>query len=247
MLNPVDVERRFIDLDDQLGGNLSYREQWVLIGDFFQFIRSEFDVYDSHCEQLAERLPVFKHPLSIAGSDPQWFKSLMELLTDLQKTIPSLRNHARLKQARDSLKLSASFLFMCLHELKMAGDILIGAESRIDSQYVSVDKYLASLVELPVIRSSEKFRRNVHSLSAWWKKATRHESNCIFVPVVEKGTSSAGFGRLRLLAVSVLGAADDVDHFRNSYSVVGADGLDGRLNPNVAKATRQLIKDRKSV
>ncbi|HKK25065.1 MAG TPA: hypothetical protein VJ941_05525, partial [Gracilimonas sp.] len=47
----------------------------------------------------------------------------------------------------------------------------------------------------------------------------------------------------RLLTVSVLGTYDDMDHFRNSYSVVGADGLDGGLNPNVAKATRQLINN----
>src|SRR6056297_3328167 len=242
-LNPVDVERRFIGLQQHLSGNQSYRKQWLLIADFLTFIRPHFEIYDTHCEQLVEQLPVINHPLSVTGTDPNLLLSIIELLRELEACLPNIQKIDRYFKARESLQLSAAFLFTCLNDWRAADKLLFNDKSIGNKNFKSVENYLERANEVAENEPENSIEERVDRLSRWWEYVIKQHKNSIFVPVLELGLSDEKKGRLRQLSATVVGKSEGTDKFRNSYFVVGAEGVDAGLNQVVADATRRLIEE----
>lgn len=241
MLNPVDVERRFMSVQHLLVGHLSFRHQWFIISEFLESVRGRFETYDTHCEQLAAQLPVFSHPLSVTGTDPARLISILDLLSDLEQVVPEIKEAGDYHKAKESLKVAIAFLYICLSEYNSAANVLSVAVDSADYNYKSPEEYFRRIKTSDKYSFERSFQRRVDKIHSWWQIANKPKKNSLYVPVVETEDDSQKLGRIRKLSASVMGRQATNDQFRNSYSVIGAEGQDAGLSPIIKKTTRHLI------
>jgi len=243
MTNPVEAERRFLALQQQLSNHLSYRQQWLEIGDFLSLIEGHYKTYDTHCEQLADQMPVFIHPLSVTGTDPSQFEDILGLLSALSESVPSLQHSRNFSEAKEALLVATAFLYLCLQQFESGNRVLFGEQPDAIQEAVDIKDYLDKALAYVQSGATNLASGRIDRLKKWWGLVNEKSSSTLYVPVVEVSGSGEKQGRLRKLTATVLSEKEEKDSFRNSYSVAGAEAVDAGIRREVIEATRHLISE----
>lgn len=251
MPNPVDVEKRFARLNNQLEGVLSKRVQWFRIYAFFDQLSGDFSTYDTYCLQIAPRLPSFDHPLDMTGIDPKRLVKFHDTLNELTSAVPELADNEKFTRASESLICSIAFQYLCLHELDNVLHTILEGEEQLASPKPgynektreNIREWLQQLRTLPEIKQRHKVDRHLQTLLDWWEMMACQEKLSVFIPVYEAGLPGhESPGQLRQLSARILGPSNELtDIFHNNYALVGALHGDQGIDRSVADLVRSLV------
>jgi len=239
MPNPINVERAFVKLIQSLDGALSFKNRWLKIYDFFQLIEGSFSAFDTYCIQLIHRLPVFEHPISFTGMNPQNLLSINRQLDKLREAIPAINRDQQLEESQESLQCAIIFLYACLGDIKSGLQALHFETESIESQCGDPEAVLSQLIngrKTLVVSKVECLKKVLQ----WWRKIEKQEPHSVFVPVVENHSSATIGGRLRRLKSIVIGIRDDRDHYESHYYVVGAERGETKGDVSVSQQVRNI-------
>ena len=243
MPSPIHVERRYIELKNDLQGSFSLKGQWVKIHNFLQFLDSNYSSFDTYCLQLAELLPVLREPLSIAGSDPELLLSTSEMFDEISRQVPKVGEVDHFRKAHRSLQSAIIFLYAHFGEIDLA---IRSVFSEVENFVEKID--LNNSIQEQLTEYKKEFNKAGYPRIAQclrdvleWKRSIPEKYNdSFFVPVVEQNTDD---GRLRNLSCRVIEKRSEADYYENQYAVVGAEKRQDDISHNVVGVVRTLISE----
>jgi len=256
MNNPIDVERRFLELTSSLNSISSLRLRWRLIENFLEHIENEFHRFDSYLIQLATYLPVFKHPLSYSGSDPNKLQNVISLLLKCEEAVPSLTEIPKFNEARDSLVQATGLLYALTGSLKQLVYVYTTAyESTNENRFDWIEElyHEANTKNFERLSRLIKAARNqgLSGLSSWlialkdtWEDQLQPTQHSILIPVVEQSNQYqvGNSGRLRRIHLQVLRENEgQSDHLQSNFAVWGAEKSSSEFGSSIVLATRNLL------
>ena len=253
MPNPVEVEKEYRELINQLERIASVRHRIWLIYDFVKRLDGQFQKFDSYLLQIGARIPVFTSPLTYKGLDPSEVESWIDLFVKLRQSSSEFKNHSTLKSSLNNLCGVCVLQYLIVEEPQSAirgvkkfaeefnvkVSTLEGVGNKLPTG--SADELLQRLLDA----GGEEIRPFISDLKAGYKSYVKDEPNRCLVPVVESYTNGEiikRYGRLRLMTVDVKGRVDDeTDKFSKTFYTVGSSNSNQQLSKNVTSAVRDSL------
>ncbi len=241
MADPVELERRFEELQNRLALTASIRAQLVMICNFISGYQRDASLYESYIRQLSQQIPTIEHPLNIAGTDPGQLERIYNTLDGLVDEYPILSEVISFQDALQTIKVNVCFLYVCLNEFKKATAVLcshpVGSLAKVGG-WSEWTEYLAA--KAPDLSPDIELLQNVR------KQALEVKDHSVYVPVIEKRSGYLGgdknYGsRLRRLQVILERSAKEEDDIQLNVATFGVEqDINSYLSKPLA-AARNLI------
>lgn len=256
MQNPVEVERRYNELQVRLSHLSSLRHRWAVITDFLSSIGHDLRRFDTYVLQLVPSFPVLEHPLSFAGTRPSASVATIRLLHRCEQEIPELKDRSHYKDAKAALIKATCLL------LAFTGSIqelvkLYESEQNIEADrhwLLDVDRSaeLSNLQKVNALSNAAR-AKGLYQLGQWldeigqeWRDILSNtQPHSVLIPVVESAREDReSLGRLRRLSARVTGEIDEQrDTIQNNFAVVGAEKAASKETETVATVVRSRLNE----
>ncbi|HKI45246.1 MAG TPA: hypothetical protein VKA08_07955 [Balneolales bacterium] len=243
MVDPVELERRFEELQNRLALTASVRVQLVMICDFISGYKRQASLYESYIRQLSQQIPGIEHPLNIAGTDPEELERIYNVIHGLVDEYPILNEVLSFQNALQTIKVHVCFLYACLNEFEkpMAAlcDHPVGNPAKVGGWSEWID-YLAATA--PELSSDIELLKNIR------KQALEVRRNSVYVPVIEKrvgnfGNDKNNGSRLRRLQIVLERTTKEEDDIQLNVATLGVEQNFNLYLSKLLAAARNLIKD----
>lgn len=243
MLNSLNIEQRFNQVDAHLKSVTSLRYRWFIIADYLSEIRENLTHFDTYIHQLVPKMPVIINPLSYTGADPARQVVIIDLLIRCEHAIPDLKKQPRFVKARDSLVETTCLLLAFTGEFKKLVLLFHQVYSGLDLSNVQwiIDVHksgkidnrnkLRALADSARAKGFRELANLCDKLFTVWNNQHNAQPHAALIPVVSDNNRYPG--RLRRLKAQVIDEIES-DHDK----VVGTEKTDNELNETVAKAVR---------
>ena len=258
MVSPVNVEKDFQKLNQDLDRVQSIRHRIWLICRFIESLEGEFNKYESYLLQVLSRLPRFAEPLTYSGLDPAWMESCCRLLdravaavTESEKITEFSRNRARLRQVtilqfslvNDLESVSGSIMQEMKYRKKFRNEKL--PEFDADSFHAENAKKLFTDLTNKASLAGGDFHLFLKEIEEQYNCFLNYKSDSCLVPAVEEYDSNQ-YGRLRLMSIDIRGKSnEEKDRFYRSFETAGVENSRWEISENVIQSARTLAEYRK--
>ena len=243
MADPVELERRFEELQNRLALTASIRAQLLMIKNFILGYQRDISLYESYISQLSEQIPLVEHPLNIAGIDPVELEKIYFIFNDLIKHYPKLDEIKTFRESLRSLKNYTCFLYACLGAFEKATVILSDDLAGDIGNVTGWSDWIEHLeVATPDLSADIELLQNIR------KQATEISDHSVYVPVIEKKAGHSEDevekgSRLRRLQVSLERTSGEMDDIQLNIATFGVErDFNSYLSKPLA-ATRNLINE----
>jgi hypothetical protein len=239
MINPIEVEKRYLDLCEKFPSVPSLRQRWLLIYNFLSLVQENPVKFDSYLRQLISYFPAINDPITLTGIDPEWLRSVLRLLNEVYGQIPELNNRGRLEKARKELLGGVCLLYGFIGELE---EIIHTLEIGDPSQKTGLLEWAERIEEDEEVSNFGKFEILSERLSQsnlaqtevikkvrqQWANLRKTAKPSVLIPVVEKSaqkeTDFHWLGRLRSIKMKVMGISESGrDVLNSNLLVLGAE------------------------
>lgn len=110
-MNPLDIEKLFNQVEDELKRAGSERVQLFLIYEFLQSLERKYQAYDSYLIQLFELFPSLEHPLLFTGLRPADLEQIITACEEVVLAIPELEDNDAIHHKIDLLKTGLNHMY----------------------------------------------------------------------------------------------------------------------------------------
>lgn len=246
MIDPVEIEQEFEELQNSLALTSSIRSQLLMIQNFISGYQEQPLLYESYVHQLSQQIPVIDHPLSIAGTDPEVLEQIYTNLRNLQNDYPIVSEIESYRNSLVNIKCYVSFLYALVGKFQKAVEVLgidhPGPIERVKNK-TEWYQYLSDL--------NPKLKTEINLIQSIFDKALEKKGHTVYVPVIEKRlgyqlAKSIPVSRLRRLSVTLEKISKKQDDIQLNIATFGPEKIYSEYLVKPLNAVRQLLKDKTS-
>jgi len=253
MLNPLEVEQKYQDLNYLLSFPASAFHRLHLIAGFIESLGPETGAYESYLLQIAERLPQIVDGVTSGGIPPEALESVLSALKSVKNSAPSVNAIDGYDSALEILKERTVESALYASDLSRAVQLLGGTAQKLQqalelhvgsNRHSEIDGLIqATVTTYPAL--SAGLQRAMDT----WNRRLSPPRQSVYIPVVEQSLSgdshTARYGTLRCATMEVGGQREKKgDILHTDVAVFGAESAISDMTSAPVAAARALFQDK---